>query len=92
MFKRKISKSIFKLTRKQKKQVAETMAIDKAKRVNSKKYAEFVKAGGALSGVYDVSDKNTAAFVKKYGEFIPKKEICKRNKKGLLVPVYKGHK
>lgn len=90
MFKRKKSKSIFKLTRKQKRQVSETSSIERAKRANSKKYAEFVKSGGALSGVYDISDKNTAAFVKKYGEFIPKKEIYKRDKNGSLVPVYRG--
>lgn len=57
-----------------------------------KKYAEFVKAGGGKSGVYDVSDKQTAAFVKKYREFVPKKEIYKRNKRGYLVPAYKGRK
>ena len=40
-----------------------------------KKYSEFLKAGGGLSGVYDISDKKTLAFVRKYREFIPKREI-----------------
>lgn len=53
----------------------------------NKKYAEFVAAGGTRSGVFDISDKKTRAFVKKYKEFIPKKEIYKRNKKGSLVAV-----
>lgn len=63
-----------------------------AKDKNPKKYAEFVKAGGVKSGVYDISNKQTAAFVKKYREFIPKKEIYKRDKRGWLVPAYKGRK
>ena len=48
--------------------------------------------GGGLSGVYNVSDKRTANFVKEYRGFIPKKEIYKRDKKGSLVPVYRGER
>ncbi len=55
-----------------------------------KKYAEFLRAGGGLSGVYDISDKETKAFVKKYRKYISKKEIYKRDKKGYLIPVYKN--
>ena len=54
-----------------------------------KKYSEFLKAGGGLSGVYDISDKKTYAFVRKYREYIPKSEIYTRDKRGYLVPVYK---
>ena len=60
-----------------------------AKDKKPKKYAEFLRLGGSRSGVYDISNKETAMFVKKYREFIPKNEIYKRNKKGWLVPVYK---
>ena len=56
----------------------------------NKKYSEFLKAGGGLSGVYDISDKKTYAFVRKYREFIPKREIYTRDKRGYLVPVYKN--
>ena len=54
---------------------------------NRQKYAEFVAAGGMRSGVFNISDKKTRAFVKKYKEFIPKKDIYKTNKKGTLVAV-----
>lgn len=66
----------------------------KKKREDKKeqKRKEFIKAGGGLSGVYDISDKKTAAFVKKYREFIPNSEIYTRNEKGWLVPVYKTRK
>ena len=53
----------------------------------NKKYAEFVAAGGTRSGVFDISDKRTRTFVKRYKEFISKKDIYKRNKKGALVAV-----
>ena len=53
----------------------------------AKKYAEFVLQGGTRSGVFDISDKPTRAFVKKYKEFIPKREIYKRDKKGTLIAV-----
>ena len=53
----------------------------------AKKYAEFVSQGGTRSGVFDISDKRTRAFVKKYKEFIPKREIYKRDKKGTLIAV-----
>lgn len=56
----------------------------------SKEYSEFLKAGGGLSGVYDISDKKTASFVKKYRKYIPNNEIYTRNKRGYLVPVYKN--
>lgn len=54
-----------------------------------KKRKEFLRQGGGLSGVYDVSDKRTAAFVKEYRDFIPRKEIYKRDERGWLVPLYK---
>lgn len=54
-----------------------------------KKYTEFLKMGGGLSGVYDISDKKTFAFVKKYRKYIPKSEIYTRDKRGYLVPVFK---
>ena len=50
-------------------------------------YKEFVALGGTRSGVYDISNKDTRKFVKKYKEFIPKKDIYKRNRKGRLVAV-----
>lgn len=53
-----------------------------------KKYSEFLKAGGGLSGVYDISNRETLAFVKKYREFILGSEIYTRDKRGYLVPVY----
>ncbi len=59
---------------------------------NSQDYKDFIRASGGKSGVYDISDKKTAVFVRKYRKFIPKKEIYKRNKKGWLVPVYKQFK
>lgn len=64
----------------------------KKESAKEKKRKEFIKAGGGLSGVYDVSDKKTLAFVKKYREFIPNNEIYTRNDKGWLVPVYKAKK
>ena len=82
-------KSPFKLNRRQRKEVAESCSIRNAINGNSLKYIEFIKLGGSNSGIYDISDKKTAAFVKKYGEFIPKKEIYKCRKDGTLVPVYK---
>ena len=51
------------------------------------KYETFVALGGKRSGVFDISDKDTRRFVKKYKEFIPKKEIYKRNKRNELVAV-----
>lgn len=89
MFKKSKVKRSFKLNRRQKKEVAESCSISKAMNSNSLKYKEFIKLGGSNSGIYDISDKKTAAFVKKYGEFIPKKDIYKRHKDGTLVPVYK---
>lgn len=56
-------------------------------RKRAKNYAEFVSKGGTRSGVFDLSDKHTRAFVKKYKEFIPKKELYKRDKHGTLVAV-----
>lgn len=60
------------------------------KKYKQQKYDEFIRKGGGKSGVYDITDKRTRAFVKEYKEFIPKREIYRRNKKGYLVPVYKG--
>ena len=54
-----------------------------------KQYSEFLKAGGGVSGVYDISDKRVRAFVKKYREFIPDREIYTRDKQGYLVPAYR---
>ena len=54
-----------------------------------KKRKEFLRQGGGLSGLYDVSEKRTASFVREYRDFIPRKEIYKRDKRGWLVPVYK---
>ena len=54
-----------------------------------RKRKEFLRKGGGLSGVYNVSDKRTASFVKEYRDFIPKKDIFKKDKNGSLVPVYK---
>ena len=51
------------------------------------KYQEFVSLGGTRSGVFDISDKDTRKFVKKYKEFIPKKDIYKRNKRNELIAV-----
>ena len=34
-------------------------------RKRAKKYAEFVSQGGTRSGLFDISDKRTRAFVKK---------------------------
>ena len=56
-------------------------------RKRAKKYAEFISQGGTRSGVFDISDKKTRVFVKKYKEFIPKKELYKRDKNGTLVAV-----
>ena len=58
----------------------------------SQKYSDFQRLGGGRSGVYDISDKRTAAFVKKYREFIPDKEIYRRDARGYLVPVYRERK
>ena len=56
------------------------------------KRREFLRRGGGLSGVYNISDKQTKAFVKQYREFIPDKEIYRKNKKGTYVPVYRRRK
>ncbi len=58
------------------------------KKKNNEKYSAFLKAGGGKSGLYDISNKETAVFVKKYREFIPKSEIYTRDKHNSLVPVY----
>ncbi len=60
------------------------------KQSKQQKYNEFLRKGGDKSGVYDISDKRTRAFVREYKEFIPKREIYRRNNKGSLIPVYKG--
>ena len=51
------------------------------------KYNEFLSLGGSKSGVFDISDKKTRKFVKKYKKYIPKKDIYKRNKRNELVAV-----
>lgn len=71
------------------KAVARKTAYEKRK---GPKYAEFQRLGGGRSGVYDISDKRTSAFVKKYREFIPDKEIYRRDARGYLVPVYRDRK
>ena len=71
------------------KSYARKSAYEKRK---SQKYAEYQNLGGGRSGVYDISDKQTAAFVKKYREFIPDKDIYRRNARGCLVPVYRERK
>ena len=66
--------------------------VKKQKPFNEQKYKEFLRKGGGLSGVYNVSDKRTAQFVKDYKEFIPKKDIYVVDKKGNLVPKYPKRK
>ena len=56
------------------------------------KRKEFLKRGGGLSGVYDISKPEVKKFVNQYSEYIPKKEIYKRDRKGNLVSVYKRPK
>ena len=51
-----------------------------------------MRKGGGLSGVYNVSDKKSAQFVKDYKEFIPKKDIYIVDRKGNLVPKYPKRK
>lgn len=66
---------------------------DRAKRKKrDDKYQEFLRNGGSRSGVYDVGKKDVKKFVKTYKEFIPKREICKRDKKGNLVSKYKKYR
>ena len=50
------------------------------------KRKEFLRKGGCLSGIYDISDPKTAKFVKEYRDFIPGKEIYKRDRQGKLIP------
>ena len=66
--------------------------VKKQKPFNEQKYKEFLRKGGALSGVYVISNKKTAQFVKQYKEFIPKKDIYVVDKKGNLVPKYPKRK
>ena len=56
---------------------------------NSPEYASFIRAGGGKSGIYDVSDRKTEDFVKKYRKFIPKREVYMRDKSGSLIPKYR---
>lgn len=72
-----------------KKKFKEKRLICNAIEKKPNEYKEFLKLGGAYSGVYDISKKSTAEFVKKYRKFIPKGEIYKRDKRGWLVPIYK---
>lgn len=75
------------LRRRTEKPLARKRAYEKRK---GPKYAEFQRLGGGKSGVYDISDRRTAAFVKKYREFIPDQEIYRRDKRGHLVPAYRN--
>ncbi len=66
---------------------------DRAKRKkHDEKYQRFLREGGARSGVYDVGKKDVKKFVKTYKDFIPKREIYKRDKKGNLVSKYKKYR
>lgn len=49
--------------------------INRWRTENPDKYSAFLRAGGGLSGMYDMRDKNTRAFVKKYKEYIHKSEL-----------------
>ena len=64
----------------------------KKNQMKEQKYKEFLRKGGGLSGVYNVSDKKTAQFVKEYKEFIPKKDIYIVDRKGNLIPKYPKRK
>ena len=55
-----------------------------------KKRQEFLKKGGARSGIFDISKPDTEKFVKEYQEFIPENEIYYRDSKGNLSPVFKN--
>ena len=57
---------------------------------NKATYSDFVRTGGARSGVFDVSDKSTRAYVKQYKNYIPKSSIYKRDRNGSLVPKDRG--
>lgn len=56
------------------------------------KRLEFLRQGGGLSGVYDISKPGTKQFVREYKDYIPRSEIYKRDRKGNLNPVYKKHR
>ena len=58
----------------------------------TKDCSAFARAGGGKSGVYDTSDPEVKKFVKEYKQFIPKKEVYVRDKKGSLVPKYRKYK
>ena len=64
----------------------------RTKNTKSSSYNEFLKQGGGRSGVYDISDKRTKSFVRKYRRYIPKREIYTRDKRGYLVPKYRRYK
>ena len=65
----------------------ESKRIEKARKKNPIGYEAFLSQGGGKSGVYDVSDSRTKAFVRNYGEFIPKREIYRRDRNGSLIAV-----
>ena len=65
----------------------EKKRIEKARKKNSVGYAAFIGQGGGKSGVYDISDSRTKAFVRNYREFIPKREIYRRDRNGNLIAV-----
>lgn len=55
-----------------------------------KDYIDFCNLGGNLSGVFDVSDKRTKEFVRKYSKFISSKDVCTRDKNNRLVCYFKS--
>ena len=94
---RKLDKNVFRLSRSECKHIRSTMPKynPNTPLKNEKlevKRREFLWRSGGMSGVYNISDKQTAAFVKEHREFIPDKEIYRKNKKGTLVPVYRRRK
>lgn len=63
----------------------ESKRIEKARKKNPIGYAAFLSQGGGKSGVYDISDSRTKAFVRNYREFIPKSKIYRRDRNGRLI-------
>lgn len=51
-------------------------------------YKDFLKQGGGLSGVYDISDKNTRAYVEKYAKYIYYGHVFNRDSNNKLQPVF----
>ena len=55
---------------------------------NDPKAKEFLSLGGGFSGIFNVTDKKTMAFVKKYCEYIEPKHIYIQDKSGKLIPYF----